>query len=289
MTSFAQQGPTPIRNTERLSTGEKFARAFMKSGLSTEVNYDFTITEEFKPGINRPRIPMISWVMKRRLVNKDSIYCWSERRLAAGQEAKIKGTNHWKEFKVGFEAHEVKIRPIQAWIQVPDLILDDPECLADFIDYRLLPRLGTVENEQITIGPAGILRHPDLTQVPYSGSFVEGLLNLCLEVEQNGATAHVIVLNTFDYYTSLVGQGQLLQNLMINGNILVRTRMIDRGCALVGDFAVATRFFHKGMSQIRFGEPPPDTFAKKSTCICAETYVGASLSLPTHVYHMSAS
>lgn len=271
---------------EELSTGEKFARAFVKGGDKTEVHYDFTITEEFKPGKNRPRIAMVSWVMIRRLTDKDSIHYWSERRPPKQLDQNLDGVHKWKESRVHFEAHVAKLRPIQAWIQVPREILQDPESLADYIDYRLIPRLGTVENEQITIGADGLLKHPGLTQTPYAGSFAEGLMWICNEVEQNAATAHVIIVNSEDYYKSLVSNGNLLQNLQINGNIIIRTRMIAPGCALVGDFAVATRFYHKGKSVIRFAEPPERTFATEGFALCAETYVGVSLNLPTHIYHM---
>jgi hypothetical protein len=276
---------TALRDLASPSTGERFAREFTSRGTTTEVHYNFTITEEFKPGENRPRIPMISWVMKRRLVDSNSLYYWSERRSPREQEH-VDAAHKWKEFRVLFEAHEAKLRPIQAWIQVPPEVLQDPESLADYIDYRLVPRLGTVENEQITIGADGILRHPNLTQIPYSGSFADGLMAVCNEVEQNGATAHVIIVNSEDYYKSLVGGGTLLKDLHINGNIIIRTRMIASGCALVGDFAVATRFYHKGKSVIRFAEPPKGMFAVDGIALCAETCVGVSLNLPTHLYHM---
>lgn len=269
-----------------VSTGDRFARAYARDGLAAAVNYDYTLTEEFKPGENRSRIAMVSWVMKRRLVEDDSLYYWTERRPPKDQDKATEDVRKWREFRVRFEAAQAKVYPVRAWVQVPDEILHDPESIGDYIDYRLIPRLGTVENEEILLGENGILKHPELTRVPYSADFSLGLARTCNEVEQNAATAHVIILNSADYYGSLVCGGALLSNLLANGNVIIRTRMVQPGCALVGDFNVATRFYHKGRSTIRFAQPPKGLFAEDGIALCAEIYMGVSLNLPTHIYHM---
>lgn len=273
----------PVREN---SSGKEFAHAYSNSGLKTQVQYDYTLTEEFKPGENRDRIAMVSWVMKRRLMDNETVAVWSESRRPIESTKSQSGAKRWKEFHVDFGGGFTLIKPIQAWVQVSDEILADPDGLGDFIDYRLIPRLGTVENEKITIGEGGILNHPDLSTYTYDGDFISGLLSACNEIEQTAATAHVIIVNSEDYYGSILPSG-LLQNLHANGNVIIRTRMVGSGCAVVGDFNVATRFYHLGKSEIRFGKPPVGMFKYEKTALCAETYVGVSLNLPTHVFHVT--
>ena len=81
------------------------------------------------------------------------------------------------------------LHPVRAWVRIPDGLADDPEAFAEFIDYRLLVRLATAENQALTIGEHGILHHPALTRLPYRGDFLAGVLAACNEIEQNGATA----------------------------------------------------------------------------------------------------
>ena len=269
-----------------ISTGAKFAEAYRKNGVKTVVNYDYTITEEFKPGENRSRIAMISWIMPRRKLSSDDIVYWSERRVSGDKDEGNGGLRRWREFRVAFGADIAVMQPIRAWVLVPPEILADPDMVADFIDYRLIPRLGTVENQEVLLGKQGILRHPELSRLPYRGTFADGLMEICNEVEQNAATAHVLVLNPKDYYRSLVGGGHLLANMQANGNVVIRTRMIASGCALVGDFNVAVRFLHQGRSVIRFGSPPDGDLNHDTLALWAETIVGISVNLPTHLYHM---
>ena len=270
----------------KMSTGERFARTYRENGTATALYYDYTITEEFKPGEDRPRIAMVSWTMKRRLVTTDEIPYWSESRRTVLKEASP-GSPKWKEFRVSVRGARTVMEPIRAWVQVPEEILGEPDCLGDFIDYRLIPRLGTVENEAIMIGPRGILSHTEISRYTYTGDYAEGLLSACNEVEQNAATAHILIVNSQDYYNSIIRSGTLLPNLIANGNVIMRTRMVKPGHAVVGDFNVATRFYHTGKSTIRFDTPPADLFPSDEPALCAETYVGVSLNLPTHVYHVS--
>lgn len=274
----------PVR--ER-STGDLFASAFRESGENTQLQYDYTLTEEFKPGEGRDRIAMVSWIMKRRLVeDQDRVIAWSERRPSKAQDASSEGIRKWREFRVEFHEEEIPIQPARAWVQVPPAILKDAESLGDFVDYRLVPRLGTVENELLISGPEGILNHPDLVQMPYDTDYADGLMNICNEVEQNAATAQVVIVNSHDYYSDFVSGRGLLGGLQANCNTIIRTRMVEPGSALVGDFSVATRYFHSGRSTIGFGTPPEGLFENDDIALFAEINIGFCLSLPTHVYHM---
>jgi hypothetical protein len=88
-----------------------------------------------------------------------------------------------------------------------------------------------------------------------------------------------------DYYHKMMANGGLLADLKANGTVIVRTRMVAPGCALVGDFAVAARLLHRGKSVIRVGTPPEGTFASEGLAVCAEIYEGLAVHLPTHFFH----
>ena len=44
-----------------------------------------------------------------------------------------------------------------------------------FLDYRLLVRLATAENQALTLGAHGLLNVPGLTRLPYGGDYVSGI------------------------------------------------------------------------------------------------------------------
>lgn len=270
---------------EAPSSGEQFARAFREQGASTEVRFDFTITEAFKPTLERPRL-MVSQLFKKRLVDQEVNRYWTESRPPKEEAAKIVEGQLRQEATFRFGMNEATIRPINAWVQIPEGLEKDERGLAEFIDYRLLVRLATAENQALTFGPHGLLNHPGVTQVPYDGDYLRGVMEAANLIEQNGATAHAMIVNPVDYYHRMMGEGGILEDLARNGTKIVRTRMVAPGCALLGDFAVAARILHTGKSVIRVGTPPKGTFASDGLAVCAEIYEGLAVHLPTHFFHV---
>lgn len=267
-----------------LSSGEAFARAFVTQGSNTHVDFDYTITEAFKPTQDRPRL-MVSQLFRKRRIDAPTSRFWSESRPPASEAAGVFEGALRQEATFRFGTSEAVIRPISAWVQLPEAIATDERAIAEFIDYRLLVRLATAENQALTLGPNGLLNYPGVTQLKYSGSYIDGVLAACNEIEQNGATAHAMIVNSVDYYHQMLGKGSILADLKANGTLIVRTRMVAPGCALVGDFAVAARLLHTGKSVIRVGTPPPGTFASDGIAVCAEIYEGIAVHLPTHFFH----
>ncbi len=244
--------------TPALSPGAAFARAFATGGERTQVRYDYTITDAHKPDRPKPRLADAAAVSESGL-----------RREAA--------------FRFGVA--QAELHPVQAWVQIPADLVDDPEGLAEFIDHRLLVRLATAENQALTIGEHGLLHHPELIRLPYHGDFAAGILAACDQIEQTGSTAHAMIINPRDYYLGLVGRGSLLADLAGNGTLISRTRMIPAGCALAGDFAEAVRLLDAGRSLIRVAEPPEGTFAHPGLAVCGEVYEGLAVHLPTHLFY----
>lgn len=267
-----------------LSPGAAFARAFAADGEAAQVSYEYTITDAHKPDRPKPRLSVRS-LLKRRLVTDDVTQIWCEGQASAQEAATVTDAGLRREAAFRFGVTQARVYPIRAWVQVPDALAGDLNGLADLIDHRLLIRIATAENQALTIGPHGLLQHPELTRVPYQGDFAGGLLAACDAIEQTGSTAHAVIINPADYYRQLVGHSRLLADLADNGTLISRTRMIPAGCALAGDFAEAVRLLDAERSVIRVAEPPPGTFARPGLAICGEVYEGLAVHLPTHLFY----
>ncbi|MFB9237969.1 family 3 encapsulin nanocompartment shell protein [Plantactinospora siamensis] len=267
------------------SPGELFADAYAKDGEHAEVTFDFTVTEAFKPTQERPRLTVRNLFSKRD-APAGSVRHWGESRPSSAEADRVSESGLRREAAFRFGMSEARVYPIQGWVQVPEELTTDRDGLARFLDYRLLVRLATAENQALTIGPHGLLNHPDIAALPYRGDYRTGLLAACNEIEQTGATAHAMIVNPADYYFQLLGHGSVLADLARNGTKIVRTRMVAPGCALVGDFAVAAQLLDGGRSVIKVATPPDGTFAEPGLAVCAEVYEGLAVHLPTHFFHV---
>jgi hypothetical protein len=269
--------------TATASPGAAFAAAFAVHAERTEVSYDYTITSAHKPDRPKPRIT-VPRVLKRRYVAADEISYWCESAPSPGQAQAVTDSGLRREAAFRPGVARARLYPVQAWLQIPAELTGDLDGLAEYIDVRLLVRLATAENEALTIGPHGLLRHPGIARLPYTGDFVTGLLAACDQVEQVGSTAHAVIINPVDYYLGLAGHGSLLADLAANGTLISRTRMIPPGQALAGDFAEAVRLLDGQRSSIRVAEPPAGTFAEPGLAVCGEVYAGLAVHLPTNIF-----
>jgi hypothetical protein len=267
--------------TATMSPGQAFARALAADGDQARVTFDYTITEAHEPTKDRPRLTVRN-LLRVRPVTGEAVRFWTEARPGAAE-----ANASQREAAFVFGMAEAGVHPIRAWVQIPDGLEADPEALATFLDYRLLVRLATAENQALTIGPYGLLNHPEIAKLPYDGDYVTGLLNACDEIEQTGATAHAMIVNPTDYYHHLVGRAGLLADLAAgNGMKITRIRWVGPGSAIVGDISVAARLLDARRSVIFIGEPPPGTFARPGPAVCAEIYEGVAVHLPTHLFHV---
>src|SRR5262249_39628267 len=149
--------------------------------------------------------------------------------------------------------------------------------------YRLIVRLATAENNTIIRGEGGLLETPGIARLTSSGKFSSTILAACNEVEQMGCTADGLIINPADYYM-LQGTGRLMQNVEDNGVFIVRTRLVEEGTAIVGDFGHGALLFDAGRSVIKFAEPPPGTFAEPGIALMAEIYERVVVNLPATFY-----
>jgi hypothetical protein len=272
-----------IPATAAISPGTAFATAFATHGEHTEVSYDYTITDAHKPDRPKPRLT-VRGLLKRRRAEGDIVSFWCERTLSQQEAAGVTEYSLRREAAFQSGVTQAGVYPVQAWVQIPPELTTDLEGLAEYIDHRLLVRIATAENQALTIGPHGLLNHPQIARLPYGGSYTEGILAALDEIEQVGSTAHAIIVNPADYYRTLAGSGSLLADLAANGTLISRTRMIPAGQALAGDFAEAVRLLDAGRSVIRVAEPPPGTFGAPGLAVCGEVYEGLAVHLPTNLF-----
>lgn len=267
------------------SPGQAFHRAYVEDPAGARVRFDYTITEAFMPTKERPRVTVRN-LLPVRPVTAETTRIWQEHRLSRADSGAVAEAGLRQEATFTAGMAEAGLHPVRAWVRPPPGLADDPAAFAEFLDYRLLVRLATAENQALVLGEHGLLEHPELTRLPYRGDFVQGVLAACNEIEQNGATAHAMVVNPYDWWYSMLGRSGLLADLAANGTVISRTRMVAPGQALVGDFAVAARLLDGGRSEIRVEEPPPGTFATPGTAVCAEVWEGLAVHLPTHFFHV---
>jgi capsid protein len=278
----AQTVPAETPAPTRESPGEAFARAFLADPKSAEVTFDYAVTEAHEPTKDRPRTTVRN-LLKVRTVGDEAVRFWTETRPAPGEAELVNEAGIRREAAFRFGMDEAAVRPIRTWVQIPDGLADDPAELAAFIDYRLLVRAATAENQVLTYL---LLDHPEIARITYSGDgYVNGLLSACDEIEQSGATAHAMIVNPTDYYHRMLGRDGLLAELAAgNGMKVSRNRWVDRGTAIVGDISVAARLLDARRSVIRVEEPPPGTFARPGVAVCAEVWEGLAVYLPTLFY-----
>jgi len=105
-------------------------------------------------------------------------------------------------------------------------------------------------------------------------------------VEQMGGTADGLIINPVDYYR-FMGQGRLMDDVERNGVFIVRTRLVDAGTAIVGDFGHGAQLFDAGRSVIRFADPPPGTFAEAGIALMAQIHERVVVNLPTNFFVVS--
>ncbi|HEU4730408.1 MAG TPA: family 3 encapsulin nanocompartment shell protein [Kofleriaceae bacterium] len=264
------------------SPGQLFASACAEQGKAARVELPATITEQFPGFARRPRIAMRS-LFKIVKISEPAANYWFETH-PSGAAGAVADQELRAEAGFEFRSGSVALSPITAWVQIPTPLLDDRDALASFIDFRLLVRLGTAENQALARGPGGLLAAPGIRRLPPGPDPVTSLLAACDHVELVGGSADGIVMNTTDYYRYLVPRADVVSSLAALGIRIARTRMVPAGTIIVGDFFAGTTIFDSGRSTIAFGQPPAGTFARDGIAVRAEIRTALAIHLPTHLF-----
>jgi hypothetical protein len=268
---------------EEMSPGGMFVEAYAAHGFEACVEYSTTITDSLTSSRRKPRYPARNMFKVVDLSKDPRQYYWHESPPRPG-DPKVDDAELRREAANRFHKSPIpELYPTTAWVQVPPALWDDAETFESFIDYRLIVRLGTAENHTIIRGKGGLLNIPGIAATTTKGPFSSTILAACNEVEQMGGTADGLIINPVDYYT-FMGRSRLMDHIERNGVFIVRTRLVDAGTAIVGDFGHGALLFDAGRSVIRFAEPPPGTFAEPGISLMAEIYERVVVSLPTNFF-----
>jgi hypothetical protein len=272
--------------TGKPSPGRLFTDAFAADRFSTCVEYPVTITDSLVSSRRKPRYPARNMFKITDLSTEPRRCYWYETpRLPDDLQAP--GGDLRRELTHRFGTAPVPhLLPTTTWVQVPADLWQDPEAFASFIDYRLVMRLSASENQAIIRGEGGLLNIPGIGRMTSKGPFASTLIAACNEVEQIGGTADGLIINPHDYYL-FFGEGHLMADLEQNGVFVVRTRLVDQGTAIIGDFGHGAQLFDAGRSTVRFAEPPPGTFAEPGVALTAEIRERVAVSLPENFFVIS--
>jgi hypothetical protein len=265
--------------------GRIFAEAVATQGLGASVEFDRSITATLGTLRAKGRFPVRNILKVVDLSREPRRFYWHESPPSPG-DARIEGAEVRRELASRFHKSPIpELLPTTAWVQVPEGIWEDAGAFQSFLDTRLVPRLGTAENHTIIRGEGGLLNYPGLARLTDPGPFGSTILAACNEVEQMGSTADGLIINPADYYR-FVAQGKLMEDVDRNA-FIVRTRLVEPGTAIVGDFGHGAQLFDAGRSVIRFAEPPPGTFAEPGIALQAEIYERLVINLPRNFFVVS--
>jgi hypothetical protein len=264
----------------RRGPGEEFALAYARAGDKATVTLRAAISDLFPPAQRRPRYT-VRHLLRKAVVGGEGGAVTVFRERAIGVEH---GTvaPEW-DFQVGMAT--APLQTIRAAVAVPEEILADPAALAAFVDFRLLVRLGTAENDTLlngdgTDGILGLLRHSGVrTATEPAGTAAETLLAAAASCEWYGGSADGVVMHPNDWWP-LLSHGSILGQLAAAGVRISRTRMVPPGSALVGDFSAAATLLDRRVSTIRAARdgdlPVP------GPGLVAEIQEGLAVHLPGH-------
>jgi hypothetical protein len=243
----------------RRSPGEEFALAYAREGAAAAVELRAAISDMFPPARRRPRYT-VRHLLRKAVASGDEVTVYRERPAAVDPDTAA------PEWDFLAEATTVAIRPVRASVRVPRAILADPAALAAFIDFRLLVRLGTAENDELLNGQDGLLRTAGIRRHTPAGLPADRLLETAALCEWHGGSADGFVMHPEDWWR-LLGDGTLLDRLAAQGVKVSRTRMIPAGTVLVGDFTAGATLLDKRTSAIS---------------LAAEIREGLAVHLPGH-------
>ena len=273
---------TPADQPSVRSPGQVFAAAFAGSGTDARVDFPTTITASFPGFDRRPRLA-VRGLFKTVVAEQPDARYWFETRPADATRA-VRDEQLRPEAGFEFRFASVALRPTTAWVQVPPALLDDPAGLASFIDFRLLVRLATAENQTLALGRGGLLETPGIRRLPAGADPVSSLLSACDHVELMGGSADGVVMSTTDYYRYLVPRHDIVSSLSALGIRIARTRMVAPGTVVVGDFFAGATIYDSGRSTLAFGQAPDGTFARDGLALRAEVRTALAIHLPTHFF-----
>jgi hypothetical protein len=262
--------------------GEEFARRVVdQRGGDASVRLAVSLPTTFPLAAHRPRYTVRHLLKSATVV--DEPVCYVAETPAAGGPPES-GVTYRSTPEAGFAPRlaEAKLAELSTSVELTAGLTGDAALLAAFVDYRVVVRLCTVENEAFLRGSAdgaieGLLHLPGLRRRGAPGPLDDEVVRAAAQVEEMGGSCDGIVTHPARYW-ELVGSG-LLGRLVEVGVRVSRTRMIAPDQLLLGDFRAAVTLVEPGWSTIALhrGGDADGRF------VTASLRVGLAIHLPQHL------
>lgn len=262
--------------------GEEFAQAAAYDGGAHDVNVPFRayLPASFPLFAERPRYTVRHLLKVATIRDGEAPYVFE--RQPEEEDRDESGTTYDAALEADFvpALGHAELADVAVDVPIPDGLLAHPRLLAAFIDYRVLVRAGTRENQVLLHGESGIpglLGLPGRRVMRRSGRPVDHLVEAAAFVEETGGSCDGIVAHNTVYWDAL--ESGLLSRLGEIGVRIARTRMIPQDQVLLGDFRAAATLMDPGGSSLtlRRGAGP-----RGGDVIEARSRVGLAVHLPQH-------
>lgn len=270
-----------------LTPGEQFTAA-VSSGLGAGdlvVPFGTHLPAAFPLFASRPRYPVRHLLKTARVADGQATFVYEPPKGALSES----GTSYATTPEAAFVPRlaQTPLTDLVARVPVPAGLLDHPELLPQFVDFRVLVRLSVVENQSLLNGTAdgaitGLLNLPGTRHTDSPRDLEGAVTEAAAEVEETGGSCDGIVAHPFTYW-EMVRTG-LLGRLQLAGITVSRTRMIPRDTLLLGDFRAAFTLLLPSVAHIALrrgeGVDGGDVFE-------ASSRIGLAVHLPQHLMTLS--
>jgi len=263
--------------------GQEFAQAAVLEGGSDDVTVPFRVylPSAFPLFAERPRYT-VRHLLKTATIREGAAPFVSEAQPPRADDAPS-GVTYATSFEAAFvpSLQNAELADVTVDVPIPKGLLAHPRLLGAFVDYRVLVRAGTCENEALLRGSGsaitGLLDLPGLRRTTTRGRPVDALLDAAAQVEETGGSCDGIVAHPAVYWQAV--ESGLLARLAQAGVRIARTRMIAQDQVLLGDFRAAATLLDPGDSALtlRRGAGPDG-----GDVIRARSRVGLAVHLPQH-------
>ncbi|MEJ3655440.1 family 3 encapsulin nanocompartment shell protein [Actinomycetes bacterium KLBMP 9759] len=269
--------------------GQAFAAGIAPRGYSDGlvVHFSTHLPAAFPLFASRPRYPVRHLLKTATVPDAPATFVHEPPRGALGAA----GTSYRATPEASFAPRlaQTPLTDLVARVPVPDGLLDHPELLAQFIDFRVLVRLSVVENQSLLTGTAdgsivGLLNLPGARRVDSPLDMERAIIQAAAEVEETGGSCDGIVAHPFTYW-EMVRTG-LLSRLQVAGITVSRTRMIPRDRILLGDFRAAFTLLLPGVAHLELLRGAGDD---GQDVIEASSRIGLAVHLPQHLMTLTWS
>lgn len=198
---------------------------------------------------------------------------------------------------------DAKVQVIAGWIKISTQLLEDAPAIQAWINTKLVYKLKFAEEAQILSGNGtnpnlkGIRAFSDVQDQAFTVDTATTLGQAMAKIEIANGQATGVAMNPVDAWNLLThraagGSGEfdyanpwapaMMPQATIWGLPIVRTKSIESGVALVGDYANAAMLHDRKQAGVRVYDQYADLPTKNQVLLLAEERVALSVDTPSH-------